>query len=131
MSRDLHRADHVHDVMHLMLLEIPLQSRAYLSRNAGAVDDRRPHGNGPRSGDEKLEGVLSRGDPAHPDDWRVAVARDLPHHPYRDRSDRRPRETAYPRAQLWPSCLDVDGETDQRIDERERIGAGRRRPAGD
>src|SRR2546426_7736165 len=131
ISAHLQAPGHLSDIVHVVLLKITHQSRAYLSRNAGAVDDRRPYGNGPCSGDEKLEGVLSRGDPAHPDDWRVAVARDLPYHPHRDRSDRRPREPACPRAHLCPACVDVDGETDQRVDQRERICAGLLRRAGD
>src|SRR2546427_2329958 len=131
ISGHLQAPGHLSDIVHVVLLKITHQSRAYLSRNAGAVDDRRPHGHSPRSGDKKLEGVVSRGDPAHPNDWRLAMPRDLPHHSYRDRSDRRPRETACPRAQPWPSCLDVDGETDQGIDQRERICAGLLRRAGD
>src|SRR5437870_5343952 len=73
----LQAANHVHDVIHLMLLEIPLQPRADLCRDAGAVDDCRLQRDGPRTGNKKLHRVLGRGNPTHPDDGNLAVAGDL------------------------------------------------------
>ena len=52
------------------------------------------------------------------------MAGDLPHHVDGDRPDRRARQPSGARPQLGPPGLDVDGEADQGIDQRQRIGPG-------
>src|SRR5712692_6781686 len=93
ISGHLQAPDDVGDIVPVVFLKVAHQARADLGRDAGAVDDRRPHRDGSSSGDEELEGILDRGDPTHADHRNAAVACDLPDHPHGDWSDRRTRET--------------------------------------
>ena len=109
------------------LLEHP-HGRPRVGEGGGA------HLHGRRAGEQELDGIDARRHPADADDRQVRQRRvDVVDGPHRDRVDGRPRQAAAPGARAEPvgPCLRVDGHAQHRVDERERLGAGVERGAGD
>ena len=85
-----------------------------------------------RAGQQHLDRVGAGRDPAGADDRRPGQgARHLVHHPERDRLDRRAGVAAGDAAEQRAPVLGVDAEPEQRVHQREPVGAGVDRGARD
>ena len=77
-----------------------------------------------RARDHELEHVVGRGDAAHADDRDLHGAAALVDHPHGDRPDRRAAQAADDVGQLRAPGVDVDRHREERVDERDGVGAG-------
>src|SRR5947209_6778653 len=83
-----------------------------------------PDPDGARAGEKKFERVGDRFDAALADDGDFHGARGFVDREHRDGANRGTRQTARDVAQTRLPCVDVDRHAPQRVDHRERIGAG-------
>ena len=84
-----------------------------------------PHCGGP--GDQKLQGIRGRGDPALADDRHLVGAGllvDLPGLEQGDRLDGRTGQPALNIGQHRPALLDIHRHPGERVDDGKRVGAG-------
>ena len=95
------------------------------SRDAGIPEVRRPDLDRRRARREELEHVGEVRDPADPDERRARKRlRDLVDHAHGERPDRGPGEPARPEREARARGLGIDRHADERVDEREHVGAG-------
>ena len=88
---------------------------------------------GARAGHEELQGIVEPHDAAESDDRDSDDLSDLIRHPHRDRLDRWAGQPTGPVGKDGPAATDVDGHTDERVDQADRVGAtflGRQRDPG-
>ena len=82
----------------------------------------RPARRSPR--EDELDRVARVHDAAHPDDRNRHGLPALVHHPHRDWTNRRPAQPAHAVRQDWLARLDIDGHRQERVHQRDRVGAG-------
>ena len=102
----------------------PGARRAASAREADRRSWRCPTCTAVGAGDQELEHVAGRGDAAHADDRQPHRLAAFVDHPHGDRPDRRTAEAADDVGQPRPAGLDVDGHRQERVHERDRVGAG-------
>ena len=79
---------------------------------------------GGRARDHELEDIGRAVDAAHADDRELHGPPALVDHAHGNRADRRAAQSADDVRELRPARLDVDGHRQERVHERDRIGAG-------